>query len=268
MDAHGHNAEMDFLVQLRLNYIAELPEKIDFLEALLLSSEKRPDSNGDIFNEVFRAVHSLKGSGGTYGLFIITKVCHKFEDYLRQIGGGKSIKSLRADAIPAALKFVDLLKEIAEIARQEHAQFDTVESHLKELVDEYEPNTHVRGIIVTNSRVVAGFCHQVSKSLDVHVKIIDNSYQALLQLLTTRYDLLITGTEMPLLTGKALVAALRLSESPNKYIPAILITSNDSLDKHTKRETDPDYIVHKDKDLVQHLGETMKKIIDKRAKEA
>ena len=59
------------LRQLRATFLDELPERLDRLDNLLLDIEKLGAATGEEFNELYRGVHSIKGSGGTHGLHII-----------------------------------------------------------------------------------------------------------------------------------------------------------------------------------------------------
>lgn len=60
------------------DYINALPEKIASLELLLIRLQR----NDELYEEVFRMIHSLKGTSGTYGCEDISKICHEFEDEL------------------------------------------------------------------------------------------------------------------------------------------------------------------------------------------
>lgn len=53
--------------QLRSAYLDELPERLDTIDNLLLVFEKRGGASVDEFNELYRIVHSIKGSGGPMG---------------------------------------------------------------------------------------------------------------------------------------------------------------------------------------------------------
>jgi chemotaxis protein histidine kinase CheA len=61
------NAIQTPLLQLKQNYIAELPDRFHRLEELLFQIE-RDGYTPEIYNDLFRQVHSLTGSGGTHGM--------------------------------------------------------------------------------------------------------------------------------------------------------------------------------------------------------
>ncbi|MEK6748562.1 MAG: Hpt domain-containing protein [Pseudomonadota bacterium] len=251
---------MDFLTQLRRTYIGELPERLNLLEADLLAVESVGDPVGEVYNAIFRNVHSMKGSGGTYGFFIITAICHKFEDYLTS-ACGEGTPHLKKEIIPNCLQFVDLLQEAAVIGMQGQDNFSALEQKLAALTDKFITNTRRTAMIVTNSKYIGGFCQRIAGELGVKVQLSDNSYNALLQLLSAPYDILITGAEMPLLTGRALVAAVKLSGRAGKSTHTILITANTEILQQGNRNTDPDYVLLKDADLGYHLEQSLRAIL-------
>ena len=72
------------------------------------------------------------------------------------------------------------------------------------------------------------------------------------------FDLLITSTEVAMLNGRALIAALNLSQTGRQKTRSILLTSQKDL--HCKRSTDPDCIIHKDADFLDALGKAVHKL--------
>jgi CheY-like chemotaxis protein len=90
------------------------------------------------------------------------------------------------------------------------------------------------------------------KRFPVQVTVIDNGYQALEYLLQQKYHLLITGLEVKILNGLALVAAVRMSARGNQDMQAILLSS--SKQPPFKRNVDPNYIVPRDSKFAENLG--------------
>jgi chemotaxis protein histidine kinase CheA len=99
---------LQLLEQLKEIFLAELPDQCQELSTLILTLDKQPESH-DIYEELYRAVHSLKGSAGTYGLHIISQICHHFEDLLSTLDD----ESTKIDAafIHNCLTYADLIQE-------------------------------------------------------------------------------------------------------------------------------------------------------------
>jgi len=77
------------LIALSNTYAAQLPEKLKQLEqALSLVSNTVWDEQG--FQTFAGLVHSLIGSGKTFGFSSLSKVAHNLETYLRQLDQEKA----------------------------------------------------------------------------------------------------------------------------------------------------------------------------------
>lgn len=91
----------------------------DLSDALTDGLNDMADGTGDdeTVNAVFRAVHSIKGSGGAFGLEDLVGFAHKFETVL----DGVRSNTLTADEtlMPVLLRSGDVLIELIEAARME-----------------------------------------------------------------------------------------------------------------------------------------------------
>lgn len=251
----NQEAFQQLLSQLRASFVEELPNRLDTLDNLLLAMEKS-GAIDDSYHELFRHVHSLKGSGGTHGLHIITSICHQLEDILS--ANASTGTALTGDFIDACLAYVDLLRMAVEDIRQGKREFSGVEQRLNELrAKVFAKRRSI--LLVDNSKLSTAIYTQMLKQFPVRTVTMNDSHQALMRLLTEPFDLLITANELPLLSGSALIGAMRLSSSANRQMKAILITSNPEIVRHQKRHTDPDYIITKDAQLAVNLQEAVGK---------
>lgn len=64
-------------------YLAELPPRLDEIENIILDFT-RLESLEESYQNLYRKVHSIKGSAGTHAFHILTTICHDFEDQLSQ----------------------------------------------------------------------------------------------------------------------------------------------------------------------------------------
>jgi CheY-like chemotaxis protein len=243
----------EMLLQLRNNFLDALPEKFERIEYLLLQME-RQGSDTESFNEVYRIVHSLKGSGGTFGLHIITTLCHQFEDLLSTTSQGAAFTKKQ---ISCSLVYVDLLRTANGQIHSGNENFTQIEKRLLELRKEFAPQQFTV-MLVDNSKMLNDLCAQALSGLPVCTVSIHDGLEALTRALSEPFDLVITDNEIPRLNGAALIGALRLSNSPNRHIKAIIISSNNKFTLSLNQASDPDYAIFKDAKLVQNLADKVK----------
>ncbi len=248
MSSINSDTFQQMLLQLRNTFLEGLPEKLDRLENLLLEMEKN-GADSEAFNEFYRIAHSLKGSGGTFGLHIITTICHQMEDLLNTTDGGTKYTPA---LIATSLNYVDLLRLTVEQVHAGNESFPQVEERLHKLRKQLAKKQFTV-LLVDNSKLLTQIYLQALAELPVRPVVMSDGPQALMRALTEPFDLLITTNEIPVLNGVALIGALKLSSTRNHNIKTILITSNKNIAAHLNRSTDPDYIIVKDATLAQNL---------------
>ncbi|MBI3230779.1 MAG: Hpt domain-containing protein [Burkholderiales bacterium] len=210
------------LQQLKQNYIDEMPDRLDKLEYLVLELE-RDGFSQERFHELYRQVHSLKGSGGTYGLHVITSICHPFEDFLSSLDEKVDMHAIGFANI--ALSYLDILRDVAErLGKKFDTEFD-VERLLSGLRQRsFEPKFHA--LLVENSSTVIKLISRILHQYQFRVSVQDDGYQALGRMLAERFDLLITAQEVKHLNGTAVIAAVKLAQIGYAPRKTILLTAN------------------------------------------
>ena len=211
---------MAMLALMRKDYLDGLSAKCYQLEQqiLLLTGS---DRQSVAYEELFRIVHSLKGSGGTFGLPLITSICHYFEDLLSD-----PVIDIFDDAFEAqALAIVDCLHQIATADDLDNpltiqtlaAQFDTMKlAYQKEIASV---------MVLESSKAMQQILQQVLAETGLKVTTMDDGLQALQRLLHEPYDLLIVSLELAHLRGHALISALQQNKGINSETPVIFLTS-------------------------------------------
>ena len=114
------------------DFFEEAFEMLDRLEENILILDKDRD-NVDAVQEIFRAVHTLKGSAGAVELFDTQKYAHRFEDLLDLIRDNKI--NVDDATIDILLKGIDILKELINCASNESVCSINIESEIKKLDD-------------------------------------------------------------------------------------------------------------------------------------
>lgn len=235
------------MLQLRQSYLAELPERINELEQLALDL-KLAGNFVQQYDELYRKTHSLKGGAGTYGLQIISTICHQLEGTLTSIANDSS----KADDnfIDRCIAYFDLMRSAIRGAMQGKTSFPEIETALTEMRADVSVK-RLAALLVEHSRMNSTLYLGTLKDLPIAFTVADSGYAALGLLLHGHYDLLITGNETPLLNGLALVTAIRLNQGMNHDICAILLTSSASL--QIPREAQPLIVINRD----AHIGTTL-----------
>ena len=96
--------QMDQFVQA---FKSEAYELLADLETKLLELEERPEDQ-EVINSIFRALHTIKGSGGMFGFDDISHFTHHIENAYDAIRSGKM--SVSTDIIDATLHSVDQIR--------------------------------------------------------------------------------------------------------------------------------------------------------------
>lgn len=212
------NAEFDILLkQLRDEFVSEFPERCDGVEEAVLAFEQ---GKLGAFDDIYRKVHSLKGSGSQFGFSVVTSICHQFESFLSS--GGFNNEQL---SMNYALSYVDLLKQVAEIIGNDNASTQSIEQELDELRKSSLPG-RATVMLIEPSASRRKLCQGVLAQLGVRIVVQERGLNALEQMLHEPFDLVVAARELPDLNTVAVVAALRESSGKNKHVPVILVSSN------------------------------------------
>lgn len=92
---------------LKQKFVDEANELLSGLENDLLELEKKPQSRSHI-DQVFRAMHTIKGASGMYGLDLITEITHEIETLYDRV---------RNDEIKVTKELIDLTFSVADHIR-------------------------------------------------------------------------------------------------------------------------------------------------------
>ena len=105
---------MDPMAAIRVTFFQECEEQLAELETGLLALESGED-DAETVNAVFRAVHSVKGGAGAFGLDELVRFAHVFESTLEDVRAGKLAPSSRV--LQVLLRSADVLADLVRAAR-------------------------------------------------------------------------------------------------------------------------------------------------------
>lgn len=120
----------DPMAEIRSSFFVECEELLESLQdALTLMDEGASDS--ETINVVFRAVHSIKGGAGAFGLNALVNFAHRFETVLDELRSGRL--ALTAEAVRLFLQGADLLADQVVAARDGSPEPESAEAVLEAL---------------------------------------------------------------------------------------------------------------------------------------
>ncbi len=121
----------DPMAEIRASFFVECDELLEALQDGLTQIDSG-DTDAETVNVCFRAVHSIKGGAGAFGLEDLVKFAHRYETVLDEVRGGRIAPE--HDAILLFMRAADILQDIVRNSRDD-VQSDpaTVEPTLKEL---------------------------------------------------------------------------------------------------------------------------------------
>jgi len=95
--------------QIRDIFIEEATEIIEKLDIDIINFEDNPNDK-DLLNELFRGVHTLKGSANSFGFTRLGQFVHHFEDVLDHYRNTDDV--VNAENIDLFLMAVDIIKDV------------------------------------------------------------------------------------------------------------------------------------------------------------
>lgn len=247
------DAEM-ILEGLKKAYLEALPDRCSDLELLVLTLD---DTTMEDYNEILRHIHSIKGSAGTYGVQIITKICHHFENRFEKLKG--DLGNITTEFINRSINYIDLIRLAGEKADTYPPDYSLVEKELEQLHHEV-PSNKIQVLIVESSASMAMIYKGALSRLELQTTMVSDGLDALGLLLSKKYDFVITSKAVKSLNGAALISALRMSETANSQIKIILLSS--SSDSEFRTGLKPDYLILKDSKVANNLETISQEIIN------
>ena len=111
----------DEMAEILNDFLAESSEMLEALDQNFVKLEAEP-TNVDLLNEIFRCMHSMKGSAGFLGFTQLVEVAHQGESLLNKLRQGEmSVSPIMIDIILEAVDVVKLITaDIRETGEDTH----------------------------------------------------------------------------------------------------------------------------------------------------
>ena len=124
----------DEMAEIRNDFLVEAQEMIEGLDQQFVKLEADPSDAG-LVNEIFRSMHSMKGSAGFLGFTHLVEVAHRAESVLNKVRQGEI--QVSGDIITVILEAVDVVKglvsDIRDTGTDQHVETRAI-SHKLDLV--------------------------------------------------------------------------------------------------------------------------------------
>ncbi len=254
---HSQSTVEQLLLSLRNDYLSESPERCDDLESHIMEMTK-PEQFDDAFAEIYREVHSMKGSAGTHGLMPLSTICHHFEDLLTMIDN--KARPYDDETVDICMRYIDLLRDTSWTLQSGDFDQGALNKELDSIQKAIHPSQY-KGLIADASRFNIRLCSDALKDLPVTLTTVDNGFDALQRLVNDEFHFFITSKELPGLNGIAVLSALRTSESRNANISTVLMTSNQDIQLPANNLANQ--VVKKDREMSGHMSETINELLKK-----
>ncbi|WP_193170454.1 ATP-binding response regulator [Nisaea nitritireducens] len=244
------------LARLHQEFLDYANDSIGQLDKMLDGAAERGELEPSEMVDLARIVHSLKGSGGTFGFTNLTILAHRCEDYISASDSGAPLK------ISDIRIFVDRLGDVIDGRISNDGPIDTVVRSLP-MRSRFDVSD------VTATEVEIGLIMEpgaqarlVTKELEAcgyRVTGVQSSIQGIGYVYQTRPDCVFVSANMPGMDGVDLICALKAMKA-TKDIPCALLTSftRDNQLLKTLPETVP--IVRKGKEFGDDLAEALQKL--------
>jgi len=110
--------------QLRVSFVEETRDLINELEDILLSIDTE-SVGSEIIDQIFRSIHTIKGSGGMLGFDKVLEVTHVLEDIYDKVRGGEM--EFTSELKEISFETIDILKTLLatdeKLADQDKVRF-------------------------------------------------------------------------------------------------------------------------------------------------
>ncbi|MBL4666146.1 MAG: Hpt domain-containing protein, partial [Sneathiella sp.] len=140
-------------------FLTETNENIGIVDAALVALEQNPDDGSQIDN-IFRLVHTIKGTCGFLGLPRLEAVAHAGENVLGKIRDKEL--TVTADVVTIILEAMDVIKELLETLEQTEEEPSGNDANLIDRLNDVAYGTTTA--TSNGSSNVVGISHEVTEA--------------------------------------------------------------------------------------------------------
>ena len=252
----------DALLKMQAKYVSELPGKLDDLEDLCMGFASGESKDVKLL-ALSHLVHSIKGSAGTFGVAIVSTICHRFEDRINDIQQDTLLENDRS-FIDDALGYIDLIRDAVGLVLEGVTDFTVIDEKLEAMVLSMDKQSAKEArplslLVVDSARTTAVMLRASLHDASITVVGEDTDLGALKRLMDERFDVVVCGLGIGLIGGLGLISALKLSDGRSREAVTVLLTSD--MESFQKTDPAPDIVL----DRGPSLGENLMAALDTHA---
>jgi len=243
------------LADMRQEFIEASEDRLDEVEqaiARLLSDKGRPEND---HLEIKRHIHTLKGTGGSFGFSAVTIWAHALEDYL------ETIKDVGVDQLWDIQLFVDRIRDVLETGMNPTDQEISSAVKTMPLKGLHRDRTPLKAGLSVLLLMPKGIQRKIIgrelTGFGFKVIIAEGSMQAIDLAITMRPDVVISSLVLDRISGLELARVLGAIDATAHH-KFLLMTSSDEIAEQASEVPDHVSIVRKGRnfsaDLISFLS--------------
>ncbi len=218
-------------------FLFETTQLIEQLEQSILSSEKENDFSEEAINEIFRIMHTIKGSSAMMLFDNIAKLAHSIEDvffFLRKEKSGQVDYSELSDLVLEGVDFIKIEVEKIKLHTSADGRADELVDKIKTYLVELKKKNSVDASEVTGKKEISG-----QTDLTAKTSVGDKQQYYISQAPISKPEHSNTfkaiiffeeGCEMENIRAFTIIHNLKEITEDFFHIPADIIDSDDSID--------------------------------------
>jgi len=211
--------------QLAGEFLDDAGDRISRVQIALSNLSDNKASRMDVILDVSREIHSIKGTGGSFGFPVISQMATKFEDFIAQTADREIVP------IQDMQTYAERIADIIE--RREEPSPDQTAALLQSLpaaFAEFDPDgvkiQPGRALVVTRARALGRMLARELANCGYRAQIINDPFEAMRQAVMERPDVILTSAMLDGFKGVDLIRAL-LGMRDTFPIPKAIVTSFD-----------------------------------------
>ena len=244
------------LARLHQEFLDYANDSIGQLDKTLDAAAERGELEASEMLDLTRIVHSLKGSGGTFGLTNLTILAHRCEDYIAASDTGAPLN------IADVRTYIDRLGDVIDGRISSDGPIDTIVRSLpmRSRFDVSDVTaTEVEVGLVMEPGAQARLVTKELEACGYRVTGMQSSIQSIGYIYQTRSDCVFVSANMPGMDGVDLICALKAMKV-TKDIPCALLTSFTKDNQLLQALPESVPVVRKGKDFGDDLADALQKL--------